>query len=290
MRNIDRARGCLVGAAVGDALGMPFEFRTGPVKVAGMVAGRLPAGSFTDDTEMALALAQALLVSREEWREPFQAALLEWYAAGPADIGMQTARALDALAIGEKPPALGHSTGNGSLMRTHVVAVAFGSHLPDCLAAAAEQSAVTHPHPLCVKACRVLSGCAWLLLHGVPARHTVCPAPLTLDTVARVCEEARSGEWSALTPSGFVIDTLRVAFWALLTTSSFEECVRAAVALGGDADTNGAVAGALAGAAYGLDSIPRAWRNAVGGEYPLRSKRRWNAEDLVNLADSLYTE
>jgi ADP-ribosyl-[dinitrogen reductase] hydrolase len=81
--------------------------------------------------------------------------------------------------------------------------------------------------------------------------------------------------------------TLESAVWGLLTTDSSEEAVVQVVNLGNDADTAGAVVGALAGATYGLDGIPAAWRDAVHGEWPLRSGHRWDAARLAALADRL---
>ncbi|MBU1749334.1 MAG: ADP-ribosylglycohydrolase family protein [Chloroflexi bacterium] len=87
--------------------------------------------------------------------------------------------------------------------------------------------------------------------------------------------------------SGWVRHTLESAAWGLLTTDSFEEAVVQVVNLGNDADTAGAVVGALAGAAYGLAGIPARWREALRGEWPLRSGHIWRAGDLVTLADQL---
>jgi ADP-ribosyl-[dinitrogen reductase] hydrolase len=90
-----------------------------------------------------------------------------------------------------------------------------------------------------------------------------------------------------LANSGWVRHTLESAVWGLLTTGTFEDAVVQVVNLGNDADTAGAVVGALAGAAYGLDAIPRRWRRALHGEWPLRSGKRWRERNLVELADRL---
>jgi ADP-ribosyl-[dinitrogen reductase] hydrolase len=87
--------------------------------------------------------------------------------------------------------------------------------------------------------------------------------------------------------SGWVRHTVESAVWGLLTAGSFEESVIQVANLGGDADSAASVTGALAGAAYGLDAIPAGWRDALRGEYPLGSRRAWNAARLVDLADRL---
>ena len=87
--------------------------------------------------------------------------------------------------------------------------------------------------------------------------------------------------------SGWVRHTLESAVWGLLTTGSFEEAVVQVVNLGEDADTAGAVVGALAGAAYGMGAIPNRWRTALRGEWPLRSGTIWREADFVEMADLL---
>ena len=104
---------------------------------------------------------------------------------------------------------------------------------------------------------------------------------------ARLSRRPRAKRRDELPNSGWVRHTVESAIWGLLTTSSFEEAVVQVVNLGNDADTAGAVVGALAGAAYGLQAIPAAWRAALHGEWPLRSGERWDAARLVALADQL---
>ena len=104
---------------------------------------------------------------------------------------------------------------------------------------------------------------------------------------ARSIEAAPTKRRDELPNSGWVRHTVESAIWGLLTTHSFEEAVVQVVNLGNDADTAGAVVGALAGAAYGLPAIPAAWRAALHGEWPLRSGVRWDEARLVALADQL---
>jgi ADP-ribosyl-[dinitrogen reductase] hydrolase len=92
---------------------------------------------------------------------------------------------------------------------------------------------------------------------------------------------------SDLKNSGWVRHTLESALWAVLTTLSFEEALVKAVNLGNDADTSGCVAGAIAGALYGLNGIPARWKDALHGEYPLHSGKLWFVKDFIELADNL---
>lgn len=298
---LDRLHGCAVGAAIGDALGMPLEF--GPRQPAGrlirhMTPGRLPAGSFTDDTEMALALAQSLLARRPLDPVDLAARFVSWLRAGPPDVGIHTRDVLARVAAGQswdqavdavqrqKPD----SAGNGSVMRCWPVALAHWDDLDRLLAGSRLQSQVTHPHPDCQSGSALVNAAIYHLLRGVPPAEAVslaldaASAPVTLRAVV---EAAPSRQRQELANSGWVRHTLESAVWGLLTTASFEEAVVQVVNLGGDADTAGAVAGALAGAAYGLQAIPTPWRAAVQGEWPLCSGQRWREADLVDLAGRL---
>ena len=300
----DRLRGVAAGAAIGDALGMPLEF--GPAiplqrLVRDMRPGRLPAGAFTDDTEMALALAESLLKHRPLDAGNLAGHFVEWYRAGPPDIGNQTRDVLGRIARGAAwqdamqavRQANPGAAGNGSVMRCWPVALAYWDDLDRLLADSRLQSQVTHPHDDCVAGCAFVNAAIYHLVRGVPPKQAVAQAlddaspPAALRQVIEVAPQKQRGD---LPNSGWVRHTLESAVWGLLTTDSFEEAVVQVVNLGSDADTAGAVAGALAGAAYGLDAIPEAWRAGLHGEWPLRSGVRWNAARLAALADRLATD
>jgi ADP-ribosyl-[dinitrogen reductase] hydrolase len=298
---LDRMRGCAVGAAVGDALGMPLEF--GPRRpedrlVRDMQASRLPAGSFTDDTEMALALADSLLAHCPLNAEDLAGRFVAWMQAGPDDIGVHTSSVLSRMAAGEPwqdvvEEALRRSprsAGNGSIMRCWPVALAHWNDEEQLLADSILQSRVTHPHTECMAGSAFVNAAIRKLMHGVPPAEAVeeaLDAASVRDPLRAVIEEAPSRWRVELQNTGWVRHTLETAVWGLLTTDSFEETVVQVVNLGGDADTAGAVAGAMAGVAYGLEGIPARWRDALQGEWPLQSGRRWTAREFVELADRL---
>ena len=298
---LDRARGCAVGAAVGDALGMPLEFdfaRPPQRLVREMQKGRLPAGSFTDDTEMALALAESLLHRCPLDPVDLAGRFVVWYQAGPPDVGLHTSRVLSRVATGQpwteaaqsvqrhKPD----SAGNGSVMRCWPVALAHWDDLDSLLADSRLQSRVTHPHPECGTGSAFTNATIYHLLRGMAPAQAVAravgeadlPEPLRL-----VIHAAPGLHRDELANSGWVRHTLESATWGLLTTASFEEAVVQVVNLGGDADTAGAVVGALAGAAYGLGAVPGRWRQALRGEWPLGSGTQWSSVKLVEMADRL---
>ncbi len=298
---VERARGVAVGAAIGDALGMPLEF--GPAihpdrLVCDMQPGRLPAGAFTDDTEMALALADSLLAHTRLDPTDLAQRFVAWYRAGPADIGRQTRLVLKRIARGEPWGAAvaavqaenPWSTGNGSIMRCWPVALAHWDDHDRLLADSRLQSQVTHPHPECAAGSAFVNLVIYHLAHGAKPQAAVSRAldGADLPTALRqAIEEAPAKRRADLPNSGWVRHTLESAVWGLLTTNSFKEAVVQVVNLGNDTDTAGAVVGALAGAAYGLSAIPDAWRAAVHGEWPLRSGERWDEARLVALADRL---
>ncbi len=297
----DRLRGVAVGAAIGDALGMPLEF--GPAippdrLVRVMRAGRLPAGAFTDDTEMALALADSLLERCPLDADNLAHRFAAWYRAAPSDIGIQISHVLNRVvrgvswqaAVDAVEQARPDSAGNGSVMRCWPVALAHWDDRDRLLADSRLQSQVTHGHPDCVAGCAFISAVIYHLVRSVPAQQAVTRAldeanpPAALRQIITAAPTRRRGE---LPNSGWVRHTLESAVWGLLTTASFEEAVVQVVNLGNDADTAGAVVGALAGAAYGLQAIPDAWRAILHGEWPLSSGVRWDAARLTALADRL---
>lgn len=298
---IDRARGCLVGAALGDAFGMPLEFgppRSGDGQVRDLTAGRLPAGSFTDDTEMMLALAESLLHRRPLDPANLAARFAAWYALHPPDVGVHTSAVLRRVARGEPwehaasavQSARPGSAGNGSVMRCFPVALAYRDDLETCIAESRLQSRVTHPHEECQAACAFVNAALWRLLRGAPPAGAVIQAvedarlpPGLADAVHAA--PARSPE--DLENTGWVRHTVESAVWGVLTTSSYRDAIVAVANLGGDADTAAAVAGALAGAAYGLAGIPADWRESLRGRWPVGGDCWWGSDDLARLADDL---
>ncbi len=298
---LDRARGCAVGAAIGDALGMPLEARS-PRSLnhllREMADGRLPAGSFTDDTEMALALAESLLAHRPLDPADLGRRFVAWADTGPDDIGVHTYRVLARLRRGESWDTAAEtvqqgnqaSAPNGSLMRCWPVALAHWDD-PDALTHdSVLQSRVTHAHADCLAACAFANTLIAALLRGTAPAEAVGEAldavPMP-DALRALVEGAASRRREELPNSGWVRHTLESALWGLLTTGSFEEALVQVVNLGGDADSAGAVAGALAGAAYGLGAIPARWRAALRGAWPPRGEVFWTADDFAALADRL---
>jgi len=304
----DRLRGIAVGAVVGDALGMPLEFHPArPIYdlQTEMTAGPLPAGSFTDDTEMALSLAESLLAHTPLDPDDLVQRFVVWYQSNPPDVGIHTSRVLGLIAEGvtwqeasrmaqEEEP---ENASNGSLMRAWPVAIARWQQREQLIEESRLQSLVTHTHPDCVGACVLLNLILYELVHRpseTPPDAALREAITVATDKAKIAEDFRllvelAGVRSreTLANTGWVRHTVECALWAVLTTRSFEEALVQAVNLGEDADTTGSVAGAIAGALYGLEAIPRRWKDALRGEFPLGSGNIWSAIDLINLANKL---
>jgi ADP-ribosyl-[dinitrogen reductase] hydrolase len=280
---------------------MPLEFRPRrPLDrlVYEMRPGRLPAGTFTDDAEMALALVESLLAHCPLDPGDLAQRFVAWLQAGPDDVGIHTRAVLSRIAAGEPWEQAAQavqaqqpgSAGNGSVMRCWPVALACWDEWDQLLAGSRLQSRVTHPHPECEAGSAFVNAALYHLLQGVAPAEAIRRALEAVEMPAALrsaIEQAPTRRREELANSGWVRHTVESAVWGLLTTDSFEEAVVQVVNLGQDADTAGVVVGALAGAAYGLDGIPSRWREALQGEWPLRSGIRWSAADLVALAERL---
>lgn len=247
-------RDCLYGQAVGDALGVPYEFRErGTFECRGMVGHGThdqPAGTWSDDTSMALAVCDSYRRLGRVDEGDIRARFLAWYEDDAYtcdrlfDVGNATATAL----------RLGHGlagerdNGNGSLMRT--VPLAFTDASDDDVRAV---SAITHAHPTSVEACVDMVHAARALLRGGSPRE-VASAYVDVDL-----PEDR------VSSSGYVLSTFVASLWCLANTDDYASCVLRAVNLGDDTDTTAAVAGALAGIVYGIGGIPSEWVSALRG-------------------------
>ncbi|MFH5927481.1 ADP-ribosylglycohydrolase family protein [Roseomonas xinghualingensis] len=289
----DRARGALVGLAVGDALGTTLEFseRDEHPHHAEMTGGgpfRLKPGQWTDDTSMALALADSLIAHPDFDARDLMDRFVSWWREGAYsctgtcfDIGMATRDALARYLKSGNPFAGStdpYSAGNGSLMRLAPAAIhalhdpAFAQHL------AVQQSRTTHAAPQAVEACSFFAELLMEAMQGVPKAELLEPRGWKGDPaiVAAAKGTWRGRDRSAVRSSGYVVHTLEAALWAVERTESFEEALVLAVNLGDDADSVGAVTGQLAGALYGMSGIPARWLEPLA----------WQAR-LVGLADAL---
>jgi len=275
----DRFRGCLLGLAVGDAVGTTVEFSAPGsfAPVTDMTGGgpfSLPAGAWTDDTSMALCLAESLIVKRGFDPIDQLERYVRWWKQGYLsstgkcfDIGRATRLALQRFRqTGEPFPgdADTEAAGNGPLMKLAPVPMAYA--LQPILAEqyAVESARTTHGAPQAHDAARFF---ARLLVEALTGRGDI-RAGRTTDGLHPEVAAVAAGSYLHKSPpeirgNGYVVLALEAALWAVATTFSYEEAVLAAVNLGDDADTTAAIAGQLAGAFYGVDAIPLKWRERL---------------------------
>jgi ADP-ribosyl-[dinitrogen reductase] hydrolase len=277
---VNRFRGCLLGLAVGDAVGTTVEFSPPGSfpPVTDMVGGgpfSLPVGAWTDDTSMALCLAESLLeqgafdpVDQLEryvrwWRKG------HWSSTGKCfDIGRATRLALQRFRkTGEPYPgdADVEAAGNGPLMKLAPIPIAWAGDVEAAVHYAGESARTTHGAPQAIDATRWFARLLVEALNGAPKAevlrrreveaHPEVAAVLAGSFLDKAPPEIRG--------NGYIVLALEAALWAVASTETYEAAILAAVNLGDDADTTAAIAGQLAGALYGLEGIPERWRERV---------------------------
>lgn len=284
----DQIRSGVLGAAVGDALGVPVEFQPRSMRKAKPViemqeygTHHQPAGTWSDDTAMILATIEGLLQAGSYDPESIMQQFVQWVEKGKHtphgeifDIGNATRSAIrryqDGSAIAECGGTGESSNGNGSLMRILPVALAYADD-PDLIEKASEVSALTHAHErsrfCCAFYCLVVSD----LMHGSSIKEATQFAWQVMDHRWEFCDAERT-RFDKLHPdrlfkrkedeigsSGHVIDTLEAALWVNFQNDSYFDAVLHAVNLGDDTDTTGCVAGGLAGLIHGEVGIPEEW-------------------------------
>ncbi|HET7294360.1 MAG TPA: inositol monophosphatase family protein [Vicinamibacteria bacterium] len=299
-----RAQGCLLGQLAGDSLGSLVEFQSaaeiarsypeGPGRLEDGGVFDTLAGQPTDDSEMALALARSLVAHGRFDGARVVDAYRRWARSEPFDIGTTTRAALSGYLLGD-------SQANGSLMRVSPLAI-FGHALPAARLAelAREDSALTHPHPVCRDAVAAYVVAAAHAIHAGAGAPAVVAAGLDWARASARPEVVESLEAARHEPprcdgdsQGWVRIALQNAFYELLHAATLEEGVRRTVSRGGDTDTNAAIAGALLGAVHGREAVPAQWRQAILSCRPhperarrVRGRTYWPV-DALELAERL---
>jgi ADP-ribosyl-[dinitrogen reductase] hydrolase len=267
----ERALGAYIGLAVGDALGATTEFLTpreieekygvhDAIRGGGWL--KLKAGEVTDDTQMSLALGKAIIIRGGVEAAAVAEAFSDWMRGKPVDIGHTVRRGIVRYrSTGEATvPVNEYDAGNGACMRCLPVAL-FCCHASDesLCKASRRQAHTTHNNPLSdagtetvLRMLRSLFGGAEKIELERFAEQLVADYPLY-----------RFDKRRELNPSGYIVHTLKAVFQAYFEHDDFESILIDVVNRGGDADTTGAIAGMLAGACYGLQSIPERWRAKI---------------------------
>lgn len=285
----NRYRGSLMGLAVGDALGTTVEFAPpGTFKPVTHIMGggpfRLKAGQWTDDTAMALCLAESLIEKRAFDPIDQLQRYVRWYREGHLsstgacfDIGSTTLSGLlEFERTGESycGSVDGRAAGNGSLMRLAPAPLFFAAAPEESIVRSGDSSRTTHAAQVCVDACRYYGGLIAGAARGVAKAdllaelYSPVPGYWQSNPLAPAIDAVARGSFKHKDPpdirgAGYVVHSLEAALWAFHRSNDFREGALLAVNLGDDADTTGAVYGQLAGAYYGFTAIPERWRTVI---------------------------
>lgn len=274
---IQRARGALLGLAIGDALGttVEFEAKDSFEPLTDIVGGgpfRLRPGQFTDDTSMALCMGASLLECGFDLRDQMER-YIRWYEHGYMssngrcfDIGVATRAALREFERTGNPEAGSfnpHSAGNGCLMRLAPVPIYWMDDAALAVEYSERQARSTHQAPECISASRLFGEILVRALQG-QSKDTVLALPMLAgpleDNIATIGQGVyRSTSREFINGTGYVVQSLEATLWCFFNTDNFKDCVLMAANLGDDADTTAAQAGQLAGAFYGEQGIPADW-------------------------------
>lgn len=270
----DKKIGCLVGLAVGDAVGTSVEFkpRGSFPPVTDMTGGgpfSLPVGYWTDDTSMALCLANSLI---EHGFDPLDQMkkYTDWFQNGYMsstgtcfDIGHTTVSAISEFMETNKPfcgDPSPYSSGNGGLMRLAPIAIKYHNsiHLEHY---ASESTRTTHGSIECLESSKLFSKLVSRAINGDDVRTNFKVDIIYVsDKVNNIAKgKYYSRTYDQLSGSGYVIDSLETALWCFLHTDNFRDAILMCVNVGDDTDTTAAICGQIAGAYYGLSGIPKEW-------------------------------
>lgn len=289
MEKIERYRGCLLGLAAGDALGTTLEFKLpGSFQpITDMVGGgpfNLKPGQWTDDTSMALCLAESLITCKGFDPKDQMERYRRWWKEGHLsstgtcfDIGNTTRTALAAFLKTGNPfsgPTSPHAAGNGALMRLAPVPLFYADDPKEAIEKSGESSRTTHGAITSIDACRYFGGLICGAVRGetkdtlLTNHYSPIPGYWRKHPLAPEIAEIAPGSFKRKNPpairgTGYCVQSLEAALWAFHHSSTFEEGCLMAVNLGDDADTTGAIYGQIAGAFYGEKEIPIEWRQQL---------------------------
>ncbi len=289
MELLERYRGSLLGLATGDAVGTTLEFQPAGTfaPIDDMIGGgpfHLKPGEWTDDTSMALCLAASLIEHKGFNPHDQMQRYLRWRNEGYMssngtcfDIGGTVSSSLRRFETTGNPFAGSpepRTAGNGSIMRLAPVPLFYANNPREAIEKSAASSRTTHGAPTAIDACRYLGALIVGALHGhskedlLSTHYSPIPGYWNEHPLVPEIDEIATGSFKRRNPpeirgTGYVVQSLEAALWAFYHSNTFREGCLLAVNLGDDADTTGAVYGQLAGAFYGEQGIPQAWRTRL---------------------------
>jgi ADP-ribosyl-[dinitrogen reductase] hydrolase len=303
---LSRAAGCLAGEFCGDAYGAQYEFNTNGEEVSrlidenhgGMNASKVwhtPAGQVTDDSEMAIALAESIISEHGYSAEAALKNYISWKDTKPHDIGGTVKDALDSCAKERNP----FSESNGSLMRVAPLGIYCAASGADAVKLGAEDAAITHIKEVCLAANSAYTNTIAYAVRNGGTPEEICGVMLKSTDNKKILETIKAGMdkmpgMEMREHIGHVILALQIAVYQLTHAKDTREAIIEASRIGGDTDTNAAIAGALVGAVRGFDSLPAEWIKTVQecdttkGRHP-RELYQNKIRDIKALARDLLT-
>ena len=277
----DKFEGALVGLAVGDAVGTTLEFKPRGtfIPITDMEGGgpfRLRVGEWTDDTSMALCLANSLLSKKGFDPTDQMNRYCNWWRVGYMsstgdcfDIGGTVMNALDNF-IENSEPFSGSTeedmAGNGSLMRLAPIPIFYASNRELAIKYAGKSSRTTHGAAECIDSCQLFTDLiseAYTATSKDAIFEQSTYQPYTPKVISIAYRDFLSKSYLELTGSGYVIESLESALWCFMNSNNFEEAILLSANIGNDADTTAAICGQIAGAYYGFSGIPEKWSSAI---------------------------
>lgn len=275
---LSRAQGCLAGLAVGDAIGTALEFeRPGTFKpIDDLVGGgpfNLEPGQWTDDTSMALCLADSLVSQKRFDPKDQMERYAQWYrnglwsATGSCfDIGITTRNAIQHFELTGEPYSGStdeNASGNGCIMRLAPVPIAYHTDAQAAIFFSGESARTTHGSIQCVEASQLFGAMLWRAIHGYEKKSILLESG-GFEFQTKSLENISTGSYLSfsrdeIVGNGYVVRSLEAALWCFAKTDSYRDAVLMASNLGNDADTTAAICGQIAGAYYGVESIPAGW-------------------------------
>ncbi|KZX76140.1 ADP-ribosylglycohydrolase [Oleiphilus sp. HI0009] len=298
---LDRYEGCLLGLAVGDAIGTTLEFmpKGSFTPIDDMIGGGpfgLRAGQWTDDTSMALCLAESLI--QRNGFDPIDQMnrYCNWWQWGYLsstgecfDIGSTVVEALNKYLENKKPFAGSiepDCAGNGSLMRLAPVPMTYYGNIDNVIKYAGESSRTTHGTAECIDACKYFADLLCLTLDGVDkgdllnsSSYKPYTQKINLISDGRFLNKSEQ----EISGSGYVVHSLEAALWSFFTTDSYESAILKSANLGDDADTTAAICGQISGAYYGASNIKKSWLDKLH----MHDEIKATANQLLELRDKL---
>lgn len=278
--SLNRSKACILGLAIGDAVGASVEFRArGSFEpVTDMTGGgkfQLDAGQWTDDTSMALCLAQSLIDCKGFDAADQMEKYIRWFDEGYYSckskgfgLGKTIGRAIGRY-IKSGDPYQGDpnpsASGNGALMRIAPIAIYYQDDLQEVLHYGESMTRTTHGSSECLDSSQLFLSMLNKALSGCEKNSILQTSIQTgSSSIENICNQTYLNKSeSEIKGSGYVVEGLEAAIWCFATTTSFKGAILKAVNLGDDADTTAAICGQLAGAYYGFEDLPQDWLNKL---------------------------